>query len=87
MPRQQLQQTLEQLHAQLAGAGPVDPEIRQLLETARHEIQAVLADDRPEPRPTLASRLREAAEHFEAEHPALTVTLGSLIDLLARMGI
>lgn len=82
----EIRQLVERLREQLAALDQVDPEVRALLEAADDDIQAALGG--PEAAPaTLRERLKSAAEHFEDEHPALTATLGGIVDALARIGI
>lgn len=83
---EQLQAALDELHRQLAEIGPLDVESRDRLKAALHEIQMTLGSSAP-PEKSLLPRLREAAIGFEESHPALSSTIGSLIDVLARMGI
>jgi len=95
----ELRATLEHLHQQLEDFQGRDPRMRQMLVDALHEIEEALhrgeavptegsrtseSDDEDE---SLLDRLREAAQHFEEEHPVLSGTIGSMIDALGRMGI
>ena len=89
-----LKQTLAELHAELSGAGKVDPATRQALQEALADIQAALAaaesapdEERPTAPEGLAERLRTTAAKFEATHPTLAGTLERLIDLLGAAGI
>jgi Domain of unknown function (DUF4404) len=81
-----LQSTLDELHSQLADVGSLDEPSRQRLAATLREIQAVLSN-KTKANESLVPRLREAARHFEDTHPALSTTIGSLIDTLARVGI
>lgn len=83
---ERLQMTLDELHRQLAEIGPLDVESRNRLTAALHEIQTALRTQSP-PSDSLLPRLREAAIGFEEKHPAISSTVASLIDILARMGI
>ncbi len=83
---ERLQAVLDELHRQLAEVGPLDVESRNRLTAALHEIQMTLRTSAQPPK-SLLPRLREAAIGFEESHPALSSTIGSLIDVLARMGI
>ena len=85
-----LRRRLEELHAELARQGEVDPAARAALEAVLRDIRGLLA--RAEARQgagdaTLAERLRVAGRHFEETHPTLTATLGRVIDALAALGI
>lgn len=83
---EQLQRVLDELHRQLAEVGSLDVESRNRLTAALREIQLTLRTSAP-PEKSLLPRLREAAIGFEESHPAISSTIGSLIDALARMGI
>jgi hypothetical protein len=83
---QRLQATLDELHQQLAEIGPLDAASRNQLSTALREIQATLRSKKL-PEKTVLPRLREAAHNFEGSHPTLSATIGSLVDVLAQMGI
>jgi hypothetical protein len=84
-----LRRRLEELHAELARQGEVDPEARAALEAVLRDIRGLLARSEAEnpAGPSLADRLRVAGRHFEESHPTLTATLGRVIDALAALGI
>jgi uncharacterized protein YpuA (DUF1002 family) len=84
--RQRLEDTLRELHEQLAEANDLDAEQRELLRDTLSEIQATL-DDSNVSSTTLAQRLQEATMHFSETHPTLTQTAGRIADLLSQMGI
>ncbi len=86
-----LQQSLRQLHAELAQTPRVDDASRQLLRDVLNDIERVLrqgAAAAPTP-PAAASlsRLEALAVDFEAEHPALAASLRQFVDLLGRAGL
>ena len=90
--RQRLQATLDELHQQLNDVDEIDPALREQLGSALRDIQMALqarAAGNPPAAGTdsVAQRLQEAAREFEENHPALSGTIGSLIDALGRMGI
>jgi hypothetical protein len=84
--RERLKATLDELHQQLAQLDEVDPPLRNQLGATLHEIQTTLHSESPA-EASLVDRLREAARDFEESHPALSGTIGSLIDTLGRTGI
>ena len=88
---EQLQATLDQLHAQLEALGPdIDAGVRGRLKETVQELQAALGERETPSRPegmALHGGLREAAIHFEQSHPTLAKTVERLIDVLAQMGI
>ena len=86
-----LQQTLRDLHRELAGARQIDPQDRAMLEATIAEIQQALAQpaagnaaaDAPPP----GEALEGAAVRLEAGHPTLAGAVRALIDALAKAGI
>lgn len=86
-----LQQTLRDLHRELAAAPRLDPTERAMLEAAVADIQATLAEqgsgaDTPAPA-TPADSLENAAVRIEAEHPGLAGAVRAFVDALAKAGI
>lgn len=84
MSDKELRLTLMELRRELADVGEVDDSLSELLSDIRADIDAVM--ERSEPH-TLAERLAEAVQHFEASHPSLAAAMGAVIDQLARMGV
>ncbi len=84
--RQTLEQTLNELHEQLAGAQDLDEAQKTRLRQAVDEIQQTL-DDSKVSSASLATQLKQAVAQFEQSHPALTNSIGRIADLLAQMGI
>lgn len=84
--RQTLEQTLNELHEQLAGAQDLDEAQKTRLRQAVEEIQHTL-DDSKVSSASLATQLKQAVSQFEQSHPALTNSIGRIADLLAQMGI
>ena len=85
-----LQQTLRELHRELADARHLEPSDRALLEAALGDIQAALAQAssvEPEPVAAPGDALEGAAVRLETAHPALAGALRSLVDALAKAGI
>ena len=92
MPQEQLKQTLDSLHQELAGGTQLDPEVRAQLQQLAVEIEAALARSAPpEPRDgeeeTLLDRITGAAAPFEETHPRLAAILGRIADGLSQLGI
>lgn len=86
-----LQQTLRDLHRELAAAPRLDPAERAMLEAAVADIQATLAEqgggaDTAAPA-TPADSLENAAVRIEAEHPGLAGAVRAFVDALAKAGI
>jgi len=82
-----LRSTLNRLKTQLEHAS-LDAETAARLKEAIKEIESAVASGaRPAGDASLTNRLSEAALDFEASHPTLAGTVGSVIDALASMGI
>jgi hypothetical protein len=84
-----LRSALDQLQGQLDEMRAVDPGVAAHLDSTIDQAKAVLAG-----RPTeedehrsLTSQLKGAVLKYEASHPTLAGSLGSVIDALGQMGI
>jgi len=66
-----------------------DAEMRRELEETVQEIRSALDESGPSEaqRRSQIKRLNDSLVKFEAQHPALTLILGHLVDTLAMMGI
>lgn len=84
-----LRDTLDQLQAQLDELRKVDPQTAGQLDATINEAKAALAGGsiQPHKQQSLVERLSDAVLEYEASHPALAGSLGSIIDALGRMGI
>ena len=89
-----LQQTLRDLHRELAGIPQLDPEQRALLETALADIQQALAQVSeaghvPDVAQDIApaDALEGAAVRLETKHPGLAGAVRAFVDALAKAGI
>jgi hypothetical protein len=86
-----LQQTLRDLHRELAAAPRLDPDERAMLEAAVADIQATLAEQGNSAETatpaTPADSLENAAVRIEAEHPGLAGAVRAFVDALAKAGI
>jgi hypothetical protein len=83
----ELERHLEELQAELARTGSLDPDSRELLEHVQRDIEAVLERSDEPRRHGLRKRLESAIRHFEESHPVLTATMGRVMDQLANLGI
>ena len=87
--RERLEHALSELKAQLSEMRKLDPRLAQSLDATIAEAQAAVRGQ-TEVAPDHASiidRLRNEVLKYEASHPALAASLGSIIDALAGMGI
>jgi len=86
-----LKASLKNLHASLAQAGPVDEELRDLLQQLDGDIKSLLerAPEAAGPSNTygLAERTQELSAKFAARHPQLEPALRELGNILSNMGI
>jgi Domain of unknown function (DUF4404) len=86
-----LQQTLRDLHRELADAPRLDPAERAMLESAVADIQATLAQqatrDEDDTTASPADALEGAAVRLEADHPSLAGAVRAFVDALAKAGI
>lgn len=88
MPKQDLQQQLENLREQLEQGPPLSEEERASLYMLTQEVEAQLAQQAAEaPDATLVDGVNLAIERFEASHPTLAGTLRNIMQSLANMGI
>jgi hypothetical protein len=85
-----LDERLHQLHRDLQQLESPDATERHLLQQIQTDIQAVLAHSEshgPPPYTQLGERLQEGIEQLENSHPRLTLLMGQIVEMLARMGI
>ncbi|HXN10294.1 MAG TPA: DUF4404 family protein [Steroidobacteraceae bacterium] len=82
-----LEQSLAQLHADLAGAAQVDEHTRQLLRSLLGDIERLLREGETPGGAQVPHRLEALAVGFEADHPTLAANLRQFIDLLGRAGL
>jgi hypothetical protein len=90
MKNQELYDTLEQLHTELQKIRSVDDKDKELLKQLDEDIRSLLAAERSarrRPSRQFGETLRQGIERFEVSHPDLTLTMGQLAEILARMGI
>lgn len=92
MTNSDLGNKLSELHAELARTRRVDPQARQLLVALLDDITRLLDTTQRSPQesedePALPDRLEGLAVQFEAEHPALSTALRSVVDALGKAGI
>lgn len=90
MENQKLSELLVKLHAELEQTRSVDDSARKLLQSVMNDIEQLIdhpAEDLSPQRHKLIERLTETLQHFEESHPVLTLTIGSIMDTLSKMGI
>jgi hypothetical protein len=98
MERDQLKDTLRQLHQQLQSGEVLDPETQALLEQLSADVDnlagrtagnAGLAATEPvqAEKQTLLDRLLSLTDDFEDSHPQLAEAIGRVASALSRIGI
>lgn len=93
MESEHLQQQLAQLHAELADAPQIDPQVRELLVKVMADIAPLVerppAQARVEPpeASSVADRLEAVAVQFEVGHPALATSVRRFLDMLVKAGL
>ncbi|MCU1718700.1 DUF4404 family protein [Pseudomonas sp. 5P_3.1_Bac2] len=88
MPASLLQQQLQQLRAQLAEQSTLSDSERDELLSLSLQIEQQLAQDMGGVADgNLVDGVNLAVERFEVDHPTLSVTLRSIVQGLANMGI
>lgn len=83
--QKRLDQTLQELHDQLASAETLTDAQRESMHNLVADIQAALIDNSSQQ--GVGDRLNEAALQLETSHPTLTNTIGRVVDLLSQIGI
>lgn len=88
MEDDELQQLLEQVHAEIQRTESLDEKGRELLQHLGADIRDLLArtDDR-QVHESLANRLKDAVDQYEITHPHLTMLLSRLLDSLSSAGL
>ncbi|MEY2919215.1 MAG: hypothetical protein RL261_520, partial [Pseudomonadota bacterium] len=87
-----LQQTLSDLHRELADIPHLGPEQRAQLEAALADIRRALANKQPGeagsvPDVATSDALEGAAVRLETNHPGLAGAVRAFVDALAKAGI
>jgi len=98
---EKLRETLHELEEELERLDTLDNESRELLETARADIQEALGKCQPPEKlgeppasdpqiaqaTTWTDRLFEVSSDFEQSHPTLSRIVGNVANALAQLGI
>ncbi|MBN1279946.1 MAG: DUF4404 family protein [Chlorobium sp.] len=89
MEKLQLNEMLTKLHEELEQVDSVDETTVSVLTALREDIQHLLSQTgagTAEEQEPISERLGEAIEHFEADHPRLSIAIQHVLDSLAKMG-
>lgn len=90
MDKTRLNETLQQLHAELESTQSVDEETREGLHHVMSDIQELLEHrGQPSAHRTLSlnERLQSALVELEVSHPNLALTLERVVDAFNEVGI
>ncbi len=87
MSREDLRETVAELHREIDAGEPLSQEQTRALSEALGEIEALLASSESDLGSTIISRLREAEVSFEDSHPHLTTAVRAVVNALSRLGI
>ncbi len=90
MDKQKLEQLLNELHAELGRAEPVDDDSRAALRRLSKEIQELLRRserERVDRYRALLDRLNGDIVHFEGSHPRLALAITQVINALVDIGV
>jgi hypothetical protein len=88
MEQQKLRELLNTLHQELEQVDSVDETTEVVLSNLRADMQRLLDEKVPslkEDAP-LMERMNVALDHFETDHPKLSMTIQHLLESLAKMG-
>ncbi|HWQ26955.1 MAG TPA: DUF4404 family protein [Chlorobaculum sp.] len=88
MEQQQLRELLETLHHELEQVGTVDEKTGEILSSLKGDIEKLVNEEAQdeEGQEDLVGRMNEAIDHFEEEHPRLSIMIQHVLDSLAKMG-
>ena len=88
MEQQKLRELLDTLHQELEQVDSVDETTEVVLSNLRADMQRLLDEKAGTAHEdaSLMERMNEALDHFEVDHPKLSLTIQHLLDSLARMG-
>lgn len=87
MPKNKIRELLEQLRGELEQVSPQDQKGRDLLENITADINSFLQDPNVEADKSVLQRLQDTIDHFNIEHPTLTMALSEIMSILSNAGI
>ncbi len=88
MEQQKLRELLGTLHRELEQVESIDETTEVVLSNLRADMQRLL-DEKVgtiHEDESLMERMNEALDHFETDHPKLSLTIQHILDSLAKMG-
>ncbi len=87
MPQAELEKLLDELQQELAEGSSLDDDARAQLADLHASIGQLLADGANQTPANLAKTVSGNIDRFETSHPALTMVLGRIADILNKLGI
>lgn len=87
MKNQKIRNLLEQLQGELDRIGPLDEKGHGLLKTITEDINSLLDDSNAQADDSVLQRLQDTIDHFNIEHPKLTMALSEMMAILSNAGI
>jgi uncharacterized FlaG/YvyC family protein len=87
MPKNKIRELLEQLQGELDQIAPQDKKGRELLENITTDINNLLKESNTQVEESVIKRLQDTIDHFNIEHPKLTMALSEIMSILSNAGI
>ncbi len=87
MPHAELEKLLDELQGELAEGSSLDDDAKAQLAELHASIGHLLADGENETPANLVETVSGNIDRFETSHPALTMVLGRIADILNKLGI
>ncbi|MBL8102984.1 MAG: DUF4404 family protein [Anaerolineales bacterium] len=87
MPNRKIMELLEQLKGELGQIDPKDVKGRELLEDITADISSLLKESSTPAEDSVLQRLQDTIDHFNIEHPKLTMALSEIMSILSNAGI
>jgi len=87
MPYAELEKLLDELQRELAEGSSLDDDARAQLAAMHASIGQLLAKGPDEAQADLAETVSGNIDRFKSSHPALTMVLGRIADILNKLGI
>ena len=87
MPKNKIRELLEQLQGELDQMGTQDVQGRELLGNITADINSLLQDPNIQTDDSVLKSLQDSIDHFNIEHPKLTMALSEIMSILSNAGI
>jgi len=87
MPKNKIRELLEQLQEELEQLSPQDTEGYDLLKNITTDINSLLQENPVQTDESVLQRLQDTIDHFNIEHPKLTMALSEIMSILSNAGI